>query len=450
MKVTTAAGAAFLGAAVTFAATGGGTVSAPSVTTDAQGQASVMWTLRKTAGTTNDTATATLSGVSGSPVVFIASVTSAAAAQIALNGGNSQTAPAGTTLPTPYTVKVSDAFGNPVANTTVGWAVSSGGGSVSSASSQTNASGIATVQRALGPEPGAQTAAASAAGLAGSPVSFSATATPNGTISGNITLANGFLAPPRTTVAAGGGMTLTASARTKAVSSQSLSVHVAPRASFAPLEPTYTPDELIVTFRPEPLSAPPVGSRAMASVATASALGVAIRARLSTAVTSAGLDVSGVSPAILAARVRVPDPARLDAVAALLRSDPAVAAVERNPIAYADDEGATTSSAVVTTLPNEPLYPWQAWHYGIIDLPAAWDMTKGSASVLVAVVDNGIRFDHPAVAGNLTSDGYDFVSSLAVPLCGGGTIDNAGDGNGYDSDPTEPADYSFDGNMNPA
>lgn len=367
---------------------------------------------------------------------------------IAPVSGDNQSGAAGQALPQPLIVKVSTASGTGVAGVSVTFAVTAGGGSVSGASASTNAQGQASIVWTLGREPGSQTAAATASGLNGSPVTFSATAAPNGTISGTITLASTFLAPPRSAAPQAGGVTLVAPARTKAMNSQGSVMRASPRLSAAPRSPSFTPDELIVTFRPEPLSAPAIGSRAMASAATARTVIAAMRARLAAALTSASVDITGTSPAILAARVRVTDPTRLDAVRALLGNDPAVATVERNPIAYADDDEVVSSSALATTLPSEPLYPWQAWHYGMIDLPAAWDIVKGSASVLVAVVDNGIRFDHPAVSGNLTSDGYDFVSSGAVPLCGGGTIDNAGDGDGYDPDPTQPADYSFDSNLN--
>jgi subtilisin family serine protease len=59
-------------------------------------------------------------------------------------------------------------------------------------------------------------------------------------------------------------------------------------------------------------------------------------------------------------------------------------------------------------------------------------------------VDQGIRFDHPGIAGNLTNDGYDFVTDRLVPACAGGFVSNAGDGNGYDPDPTIPAAYEMD------
>jgi serine protease len=65
------------------------------------------------------------------------------------------------------------------------------------------------------------------------------------------------------------------------------------------------------------------------------------------------------------------------------------------------------------------------------------------------VVDDGIRFDHPGIAANLTVDGYDFVAnSSTVPFCAGGSTGRSGDGDGYDPDPTNPADYTLDPVLN--
>jgi subtilisin family serine protease len=81
----------------------------------------------------------------------------------------------------------------------------------------------------------------------------------------------------------------------------------------------------------------------------------------------------------------------------------------------------------------------------MIDLPEAWKITTGSAGAVVAVIDNGIRFDHPGIALNLTSDGRDFVSdNSSLELCSGGSVGSAGDGDGYDGNPTIPADYEID------
>src|SRR5206468_1057217 len=65
-----------------------------------------------------------------------------AAATIAENGGNGQSAPAGTAVATPPSVIVRDGAGNPVSGVAVAFAVTSGGGTVSPTSVATNGSGI--------------------------------------------------------------------------------------------------------------------------------------------------------------------------------------------------------------------------------------------------------------------------------------------------------------------
>ncbi len=72
-------------------------------------------------------------------------------------------------------------------------------------------------------------------------------------------------------------------------------------------------------------------------------------------------------------------------------------------------------------VPNDPLWGQQ---YGLthIQAPQAWDVSTGSASVIVAVVDSGVDLTHPDLAGKLTQ-GYDFVEGDTVPndRCGHGT-----------------------------
>lgn len=85
--------------------------------------------------------------------------------------------------------------------------------------------------------------------------------------------------------------------------------------------------------------------------------------------------------------------------------------------------------------PNDTQYGSQ-WHYFAptagsygANLPAAWDKTTGSASVVVSVIDTGI-IAHSELAGR-TLPGYDFINDSLV----------ANDGNGRDSNPADPGDW---------
>ncbi|MDF0644651.1 MAG: S8 family serine peptidase [Nitrospira sp.] len=87
------------------------------------------------------------------------------------------------------------------------------------------------------------------------------------------------------------------------------------------------------------------------------------------------------------------------------------------------------------TTPTDPNYGSQ-WHYfapadatGGANLPTAWDVTKGSASVVVAVVDTGYvpHADQPASL----LQGYDFITDPA----------RANDGDGRDSNPQDAGNW---------
>ncbi len=107
-------------------------------------------------------------------------VTDTDSARLAIVSGNNQTGGPGTQLPEPFVVRVTSGVlgGLGVAGRTVTWAVTSGGGSLSSASTQTDADGFASVRYTLGPEIGPKSVTAAAGGASGSPVTFSAIAVP--------------------------------------------------------------------------------------------------------------------------------------------------------------------------------------------------------------------------------------------------------------------------------
>ena len=82
------------------------------------------------------------------------------------------------------------------------------------------------------------------------------------------------------------------------------------------------------------------------------------------------------------------------------------------------------------SVPNDSLYINQKWHYEQINMPKAWDRSTGAGTVKVAVIDTGVIMNHPDLQGQLTTDGYDFISDSF----------NSGDGDGPDSDPSDPGD----------
>lgn len=72
----------------------------------------------------------------------------------------------------------------------------------------------------------------------------------------------------------------------------------------------------------------------------------------------------------------------------------------------------------VRYLPHDPAVA-QQWAWDKIQAHEAWDVTQGSASVVVAVVDTGIQLSHPDLDAKLVA-GYDYVGNDAVPDDGHG------------------------------
>jgi len=92
-----------------------------------------------------------------------------------------------------------------------------------------------------------------------------------------------------------------------------------------------------------------------------------------------------------------------------------------------------------TMTPNDPRYNEQ-WHYfeatGGINAPPAWDKSTGTG-VVVAVIDTGYR-PHADLAANILQ-GYDFISDTFV----------SNDGNGRDTDASDPGDWINPGECGP-
>lgn len=128
-------------------------------------------------------------------------------------------------------------------------------------------------------------------------------------------------------------------------------------------------------------------------------------------------------------------------------------------VVYADPESHVSIQNGSSITPNDP-YFWKDWHllgpfanvtppefvspYGVngylgaANVQAAWELTKGSASTGVAVVDSGILFDHPDLKRSLgrqkTKRGWDMVTSIAL----------ARDGNARDLNAQDEGDWVDD------
>ncbi len=179
MMVTDAAGFPVPGVSVTFAvATGGGTATGGTATTNSAGIAAVgSWTLGASVGLNSLSASA--AGLDGSPFVFNATAAIPAPTAMTAFAGDNQSGQPGDVLPVPPSVKVTDAEGAPAAGVAVQFAVGSGGGNITGSSVTTGSDGIASAGTwTLGPVGGANTVVATSPDLPGISVTFNASAGP--------------------------------------------------------------------------------------------------------------------------------------------------------------------------------------------------------------------------------------------------------------------------------
>lgn len=130
------------GVAVRFTVTGGGgRVTGGEQVTDSTGMTQAGgWVLGTAAGV--NTLTATFPGTAVPPLVLTAYA--AIPGSVTVTAGDGQAAMAGSAVPVVPTVVVRDSVGRPLAGLTVVFDVTEGGGSVGTASTTTNASGIAS------------------------------------------------------------------------------------------------------------------------------------------------------------------------------------------------------------------------------------------------------------------------------------------------------------------
>jgi hypothetical protein len=84
---------------------------------------------------------------------------------MAITSPEPQTTTVGTALPAPLAIALVDQYGSPIADATVTWAITAGGGALSAVSTQTDESGRASVVYTAGDTPGTAKITATVAGF---------------------------------------------------------------------------------------------------------------------------------------------------------------------------------------------------------------------------------------------------------------------------------------------
>ena len=79
-------------------------------------------------------------------------------------------------------------------------------------------------------------------------------------------------------------------------------------------------------------------------------------------------------------------------------------------------------------VPDDPELAAQ-WHHEAIGSYAAWDVTTGDSTVVVAVIDTGVELDHPDLRPNLWVNAAEAAGLPGVDDDGNGYVDDV---NGFD------------------
>ncbi|MFY3746515.1 S8 family serine peptidase [Anaeromyxobacter sp. Red801] len=189
----------------------------------------------------------------------------------------------------------------------------------------------------------------------------------------------------------------------------------------------FVPGEIVVRFRDDALGVAAAGdlpqrAAALGLTALAGARGRAALLSMSGPEARArALAALGVEPLAPDALGAAADPVLAEKWDTLR----AIAALRRRADVESADPNFVFQPALV---PTDTYYKYQ-WHYPLISLPQAWDLTTGVAGAVVAVVDTGVFLAHPDLSGQLVT-GYDFIRDPTM----------ANDGNGIDPNPDDPGD----------
>jgi thermitase len=91
-----------------------------------------------------------------------------------------------------------------------------------------------------------------------------------------------------------------------------------------------------------------------------------------------------------------------------------IEALSKNPnVEYAEPDYIAT----IDYTPNDPYFASQQWGPKNVSAPSAWDYTRGSSSVMIAIVDTGVDLDHPDLSAKVRTDiDWDYVNNDSTAM----------------------------------
>lgn len=111
-----------------------------------------------------------------------------------------------------------------------------------------------------------------------------------------------------------------------------------------------------------------------------------------------GAQLISYNPSLKMACVKVPSTMSVQTAENWFDAQPGVVYAQPNFVYHA------------TFVPNDPDYATKQYGPQIVKAPAGWDISQGSASTVIAIVDTGVQADHPDLAGKVVG-GFDFVNN---------------------------------------
>lgn len=193
---------------------------------------------------------------------------------------------------------------------------------------------------------------------------------------------------------------------------------------------------VIVTFKPDSTT---LRAQALAAGDSHERVAQALGARAQALAARHGLPLATGGAVSAQTQVVTASGITSEALAAKLAADPEIAAVEpdRRARAQAVPNDLYYQSGPMPQGPAVGQWYLRAPDSNFlspINAPAAWNLSKGGAAgqgVIVAVLDTGVRFEHPDLQGKLIDPGIDMIADTTY----------SGDGDGRDNDASDPGDF---------